>query len=62
MLALQLFLMTVEQTWNFLVLALVVREVFFISYFFESTNTVPFMTLVQESFALEVLNTKHKST
>lgn len=61
MLALQLFLMTVEQTWNFLALALVVREVFFISSFFESTNTVLFMTLVQESIALEVLNTKHKS-
>lgn len=62
MLALQLFLMTVEQTWNFLALALVVREVFFISSFFESTNTVLFMTLVQESIALKVLNTKHKST
>lgn len=61
MLALQLFLMTVEQTWNFLALALVVREVFFISSFFESTNTVLFMTLVQESIALEVLNTKRKS-
>lgn len=61
MLTLQLFLVTAEQTWNFLALVLVVREVFFISSFFESTNTVLFMTLVQENIAPKVLNTKHKS-